>query len=165
MHNKVHTLTNPWERRLKIASPIHAVHVNLFQSRYEKSLSVHGTIIKFEIHDKEETLSDIRLITAILKQSVRIKGDPVTHCYSRGAIDKSLRTSQEPKPPMHGAPPPVDKLFRGYPFFFFSCLASFFSLADLCGFFFSDFLVSCDLDMRFPSLVQVRDFRITSSFA
>jgi hypothetical protein len=47
----------------------------------------------------------------------------------------------------------VDKLLPGYFFFFFSCLASFFSLAVFCGFFFSDFLASSDLDMGLPSLV------------
>jgi hypothetical protein len=66
---------------------------------------------------------------------------------------------------MHGALPPVDKLLPGYLFFFFSCLASFFSLADFCGFFFSVFFVSCALDMWLPSFVQVKDFKITSSFA
>jgi hypothetical protein len=66
---------------------------------------------------------------------------------------------------MHGAPPPVDNLLPSYLFFFFSRLASFFSLADFSGFFFSVFFVSCDLDMWLPSLVQVQDFRITRFFA
>jgi hypothetical protein len=84
-----------------------------------------------------------------------------------GRLDRSrptLGTYQETKPLMNGGPPPVDKLLPGYLFFFFSCLASFFSLAVFCGFFFWVFFVSCDLDMWLPSLVQVEDFGITSFF-
>ena len=44
-----------------------------------------------------------------------------------------------------------------YLFFFFSCFASFFSLAVFCGFFFSDFLVSIDLDMSFSSRAQANN--------
>ena len=42
----------------------------------------------------------------------------------------------------------------GYLFFFFSFLASFFSLAVFCGFFFAAFFVSCDLDMWSTSLMK-----------
>jgi hypothetical protein len=38
-------------------------------------------------------------------------------------------------------------LLPAYLFLFFSCLASFFSLAVFCGFFFSVFFLSIDLDM------------------
>jgi len=75
-----------------------------------------------------------------------------------GAIDESLRICQETRPLKHGAPPPLDKLLPDYLLFFFSCLASFFSLAVFCGFFFSAFFVSSDLDMWLPSLVQATRF-------
>jgi hypothetical protein len=61
------------------------------------------------------------------------------------------------------APAPVDKLLPGYLFFFFSCLASFFSLAVFCGFFFSAFFESSDLDMWLPSVVQAQNFTKMSS--
>ena len=85
--------------------------------------------------------------------------------HKLGAIDESLRICQETRPLTHGAPPPVDKLLPGYLFFFFSCLASFFSLAVFCGFFFLAFFISSDLDMWLPSLVQPKDSTIISSLA
>jgi len=63
----------------------------------------------------------------------------------------------------HGTPAPLDKLLPSYLFFFFSCLASFFSLAVFCGFFFSAFFVSFDLVMWLPSLMQAQDFTLISS--
>jgi hypothetical protein len=41
-----------------------------------------------------------------------------------------------------------------YLFFFFSCLASFFSFAVFCGFFLTAFFLSSDFDMQLPSLVD-----------
>jgi hypothetical protein len=83
-------------------------------------------------------------MSALQERAVRILG------HNFGAMDESLRMRQATKPLTHDAPPPVDKLLPGYRFFFFSCLASFFSLAVFCGFFLSAFFVSSDLDMCFP---------------
>ena len=95
----------------------------------------------------------------------RVSGTVRMLGHQLGAIDESLGICQKTGPLTPGAPPAVDKLLPGYLFFFFSRLASFFSLAVFCGFFFSAFFVSSDLDMWFPPLVQPQDFTILSSLA
>jgi hypothetical protein len=90
---------------------------------------------------------------------------PGTGGTARDRPKEAGAQSYEPTNEKHGAPPPVDKLLPGYLFFFFSCLASFFSLAVFCGFFFPVFFVSSDLDMWLPSLVQAQDFTTISFIA
>jgi len=81
--------------------------------------------------------------------------------HKLGVMDESLKRCQEKRPLKHGAPQLVDKQvykqLPGYLFFFFSCLASFFSLAVFSGFFFSVFFASSDLDNWFSSLMQDQD--------
>jgi hypothetical protein len=101
----------------------------------------------------------------VVTTNERVSGTVRMLRHKLGAIDESLRVCQKTRPLTHGAPPAVDKLLPGYRFFFFSCLASFFSLAVFCGFFFSAFFVSSDLDMWFPSHVQPQDFTTISSLA
>jgi hypothetical protein len=101
----------------------------------------------------------------VVAKNERVSGTVRRVGHKLGAIGESLRICQKTKPLTRGVRTLIDKLLPGYLFFFFSCLASLFSLAVLCGFFFWAFFVSSDLDIWLPFLVHPQDFTIISFLA